>query len=82
MRARGPGRGARAPSIESLVIHRESKEGLAPLFAFAQQHLKLVLLAYWEKREREARFLDPLGALPLSAVGEAGERIFGEEMGQ
>ena len=38
--------------------------------------LTFELLAYWEKREREARFLGPLGALPLSAVGEASERIF------
>ena len=32
-----------------------------------------------EKGEGEARFYRPLGALPLSAVGEAGERIFGED---
>jgi hypothetical protein len=41
--------------------------------------MRSTFLAYWEKREREARFLGPLGALPLSAVGEAGERIFGED---
>ncbi|EOD03779.1 hypothetical protein EMIHUDRAFT_221950 [Emiliania huxleyi CCMP1516] len=35
--------------------------------------MRSTFLAYWEKREREARFLGPLGALPLSAVGEAGE---------